>query len=63
MGFRQRRVAPVNVTDDIGVCLEHHVFIDEPRARDRGPASVNGALNAVFARPRHHFLSLFARFD
>ena len=51
---RQRRVAAVDVADDIRVGLEHDVLVDQPGARNRRAAGMDGALDAVFARPRHH---------
>jgi hypothetical protein len=56
----QRGVAAVDVADDVGVGLQHHVLVDQARARDRGAAGVDGALDAVLARPRDHLLGLVA---
>src|SRR5262249_52444748 len=50
----QRGVAAIDVTDHVGVGLEHDVLVDQAGAGDRGAASVDGALDAVFARPTHH---------
>ena len=63
MRFGQRGVAAVDVADDVGVGLEHHVLVDQARARDRRAAGVDGALDAVLARPGHHLLRLVAGLD
>ena len=63
MGFGQRGVAAVDVADHVGVGFEHHIFVDHARARDRRAARMNGALDAVFARPGHHLFGLVARLD
>ena len=34
MRFRQRGVAAVDVADDVGVGLEHHILVDQPGAGD-----------------------------
>ncbi len=52
MGLGQRGVAAVDVADDVGIGLEHHVLVDQARARDRGAARVDRALDAVLCAPR-----------
>ena len=52
----------VDVTNDIGVSFEHHVFVDQAGAGNRRPSSMNGALDAVFARPRNHLMRGLAIF-
>ena len=51
---RQRCVAAIDVAHDIGIGIEHDVGIDEAGAGNGRPAGVDGALDAVFARPFHH---------
>ena len=60
---RQRGVAAVDVADDVGVGRQHHVRVDQPGARDRRAAGVDGAADAVLARPRHHLLRLVGFLD
>src|SRR5207302_11080202 len=50
----ERGVAAIDVTDHVGVGLQHHVLVDQAGAGDRGTAGVDGALDAVFARPADH---------
>ncbi len=50
----QGRVAAIDVADHVGVCLQHHVLVDQPGTGDRGAAGVDGALDAIFARPADH---------
>src|SRR4029078_4339221 len=51
----QRGVAAIDVTDHVGVGFQHHVLVDQAGTGNRGTAGVDGALDAVFARPAHHF--------
>jgi hypothetical protein len=60
---RQRRVAGVDVADNIGVRLQHRIGIDIAGAGHRRPAGMDGALDAGLARPGHHLLRLIAGFD
>lgn len=53
----------IDVPDDIGIGGEDDIFTDESGAGDRGPTGVNGALNAVFARPSNHCACGFGVFD
>ena len=46
---RQRRVAAVDVADDVGVRLQHRVGVDVAGARHRGAAGVDRALDAIHA--------------
>ncbi len=39
---------------DVGVGFQHHVLVDQAGAGDRWAAGVDGALDAVFARPSDH---------
>src|SRR5581483_6983874 len=50
----QGRVAAVDVTDDIGIRFENDILVDQAGAGDRGTASVDRALDAIFARPSDH---------
>ena len=63
MGFGQRGVAAVDVTDDIRIGFKHHIFVDHARARNRRAAGVNGALDAIFARPRDHLFGFIPGLD
>src|SRR5262249_17522971 len=60
---RQRGVAAVDVADDVGVGLQHHVLVDQAGAGDRRAAGVDRALDAVLARPRHHLPGFPAALD
>ena len=51
----QRRVAAVDMADDVGVRFEHDVRINQAGAGNRRAAGVNRAVEAIFARPRDHF--------
>ena len=47
---------PINLlADHIGICLEHDVLVDEPRAWDRRTAGMDRAVDAIFPRPGDHF--------
>ena len=59
----KRRVAAIDVADNIGVGLKHHIFIDQARAGDRWASGVNRALDAVFAGPRYHLPRCLAVFN
>ena len=48
---RERRVAAVDVTDDIGIGLQHHLVADQVGARNGRTAGVNDGLDAVLAAP------------
>ena len=50
----QRGMAAVNVADHVGVRLQHDVLVDQPGAGDRRAAGMDGAVDAVFARPGDH---------
>ena len=50
----QRRMAAIDMADDIGAGFQHHIGVDQPRSRDRRAAGMDRALNAVFARPADH---------
>src|SRR5438309_771977 len=50
----QRGVAAIDVTDHVGVGLQHHVLVDQAGSGNRGTAGVDGTLDAVFARPADH---------
>ena len=63
MRFRQGGVAAIDVTDDVGVGLQHHVLVDQAGARNRRAASVDGALDAILARPAHHLGRLVTGLD
>ena len=56
-------MAAVYVPDDISIGLQHHMLVDQPRARNGGAARMDRALDAVTARPAHHLRSLITRFD
>ncbi len=47
-------MAAVDVADDIGGGGKHDVFINQTGARNRRPAGVNRALNAILPRPGDH---------
>src|ERR1700688_1464763 len=59
----KRRVAAINVADNIGVGLKHHIFIDQAGAGNRWASGVNRALDAVFAGPRYHLPRCLAVFN
>ena len=54
MRLRQAGMAAVDVADDVGIGLQHGVPVDQPAAGDGGAAGMDGALDAVFARPGDH---------
>ena len=56
----QRRMAAVDVADHVGVGLEHDVLVDQAGPRDRRPARVDRAADAVLPGPRDHLLRLVA---
>ena len=51
---RQRGMAAVDVADDVGVRLQHHVLVDKAGAGNRRTAGMDRAVDAVFARPGDH---------
>ncbi len=51
---RQGGMPAIDMADDIGVGGQDDVLVDQPRAGDRRAASMDGALDAVFARPGDH---------
>ncbi len=57
----KRGMAAVDVADDVGIGLEHHVLVDQAGPGDRRTAGVDRALDAVLARPGHHRLRLVRR--
>ena len=59
----QRGVSAVDMADDVGVGLQHHIRIDQARPRNGRAAGVDGALDAILARPRHHLLRFLTLFD
>ena len=56
-------MAAVDVADDVGVGFQDHILVNQARAGNRRAAGVDGALDAVLARPGHHFLGLVAGLD
>ena len=50
----QGGMAAVDMADDVGVGLQHHVLVDEARAGDRRAAGMDRAVEAMLARPGHH---------
>ena len=58
--IREGSMATINMADDVGIGLQHHVLVDETGARDRRATGVNGALHTVFARPGNHLLRRIA---
>src|ERR1700722_13821302 len=50
----QGGVTAIDVTDHVGVGFQHHILVDQAGAGYRRAAGVDGALDAVFARPSDH---------
>ena len=47
-------MATIDMADHIRIGFKHDIGANQSGAWNRGTARVNGRLDSIFARPRHH---------